>query len=238
MSDELDNRIAKMLRETLMLASLQTIATLARLSQHTRRLGCKAGVPSRHSIINSRAIRQWGNWGNGHRARVAVFSTLLLIALGNTRVCVANTCPEHLFVIERSKNANIVVYDANRGPGGILTPSKPIVAYWLLNGEKGKREELNLVEWQRAYGFDIKPGSAPGTFAMVFKADRKRRLTIRTLNGCPVVTGPIDGHEGILHRMFVQSNESFIPPKVEYVEFFGEDSETGTPLYEKSIRGK
>jgi len=184
------------------------------------------------SLIGKFSRFQW------QHVPVTVLLALPLVGASETPVPVANPCPEHLFVIERSKNANIVVYDANRGSTGDFAASKPVVAYWLLNGDKGKREELNLVEWQRAYGFDIKPGSAPGTFAMAFKADRKRRLTIRTLNGCPVVTGPIDGHEGILHRMFVQSNESFIPPKVEYVEFFGEDSKTAIPLYEKSIPGK
>jgi hypothetical protein len=94
------------------------------------------------------------------------------------------------------------------------------------------------VQWQSAYGFDVKPGNAPGTFDMAFKADRKRRLTIRTINHCPVLTGSIDGHEGILHKMFVKSNESAIPPKVEYVEFFGEDIATRKPLHEKAIPRK
>jgi hypothetical protein len=162
----------------------------------------------------------------------------LLVGLGNASTSVAGPCPEHLFVIERSKNANIVVYDANHRPAGDFAASKPVVAYWLLNGEKGKREELNAVEWQRAYGFDVMPGDNPGTFAIVFNADRKRCLTLRILNKCPVLTGPIDGHNGIFHKMFVQSNESFILPKVEYVEFFGEDVTTSQPLHEKFIPGK
>jgi hypothetical protein len=172
------------------------------------------------------------------RGLIAALLALLLIPPGEASARVAHRCPEHLFVIERSKNSNIVVYDANRGPSGDFAASKPVVAYWLLNGEKAKREELNVVEWQSAYGFDVKPGNTPGTFAMAFKADRKRRLTIRTLNHCPVLTGPIDGHHGILHKMFVKSNESSTPPKVEYVEFFGEDIATRKPLHEKSIPAK
>ena len=172
------------------------------------------------------------------RGMVAVLLALLLGLLGEASAAVAHPCPEHLFVIERSKNANIVVYDANRGPGGDFSASKPVVAYWLLNGEKGKRQELNVVQWQSAYGFDVEPGNTPGTFAMVFKADRKRRLTIRTLNHCPVLTGPIDGHDGILRKMFVKSNESSSLPKVEYVEFFGEDVATRKPLHEKVIPRK
>ena len=164
--------------------------------------------------------------------------TLQLAAAGGAFAAVTHSCPEHLFVIARSKNANIVVYDANRGPSGDFAASKPVIAYWLLDGEKGKREELNVVQWQSAYGFDVKRGSAPGTFAMTFKADRNRPLTLRTLNHCPVLTGRIGGHDAVLHKMFVKSNESVTPPKVEYVEFFGKDIATGKSLYEKSAPAK
>jgi hypothetical protein len=164
-----------------------------------------------------------------------LFAYTLVFGLDNDFAAEADPCPDHLLVIERSKNANIVVYDVNRGAAGDLTASRPIVAYWLLNGEKGKRKELSAFEWQLAYGFDVMPGDSPGTFAMAFKADPKRRMTIRTLNGCPVLSGPIDGHDGILRRIFVQSTETFILPKVEYIEFFGKDIATNTPLEEKSV---
>jgi hypothetical protein len=149
-----------------------------------------------------------------------------------------DSCPSHLFVLGRSKNANVVVYDANRDPAGDLASSDPVVAYWLLSGESGPREELNLVERQRAYGFDLTPGETPGTFEMAFKAGRSRRLVVRMLNGCPVATGAIGGHDGVLRRMFVQSTEGSIQPRIEYVEFFGENLTTGRPLYERFIPGK
>ena len=169
---------------------------------------------------------------------VSAALALLLVVLGEASAEVEHPCPEHLFVIERSKNANIVVYDANRGSAGDLATSEPVVAYWLLAGEKGKREELNAVERQRAYGFDIAPGDAPGTFIMAVRADPKRRLTIRMLNGCPVAIAPIGGHDGILHKLFVQSKESPVLPKVEYLAFFDQDVATDEPLYEKFIPRK
>ncbi len=58
------------------------------------------------------------------------------------------------------------------------------------------------------------------------------------LNGCAVATAPIGGQDGILRKMFVQSNERSFPSKVEYVEFFGEDAASGGPLYEKFVPGK
>ena len=147
-------------------------------------------------------------------------------------------CPPHLFVIERSKNANVVAYDANRGPTGDIDGSEPVVIYWLLNGQADKREDLNRVERDRAYGLDAKPGDSPGTYSLVFKADGKRRLVVRTLNGCTVATTAIAGRDGILRKLFVQSKEDSVVPKVEFVELFGESVDTGEPLHEKFVPGK
>ena len=172
------------------------------------------------------------------RGLVAALLILQLAPPAGTFAAVTHRCPDHLFVITRSKNANIVVYDANRGPSGDFARSKPVVAYWLLNGEKGKREELNIVQWESAYGFDVEPGTAPGTFAVTFKVDRDRRLTVRTLNHCPVLTGRINGRDAVLHKMYVKSNETVTPPKVEYTELFGKDIATGRSLYEKFVPEK
>jgi ATP-dependent Zn protease len=51
------------------------------------------------------------------------FTTILpfvLAAIGEAAGSVGDPCPAHLFIIERNKNANIVVYDANRGPAGMV----------------------------------------------------------------------------------------------------------------------
>lgn len=173
--------------------------------------------------------------GGGSVLALSVFAVRALVGAGAP---VGDPCPAHLFVIERSKNANIVVYDANRGPEGDFVSAEPVVAYWLLNGQTGAREPLNVIERERAYGFDIAPGSPPGTYSMTFKAGRKRRLTVRVLGGCPVVIAAIGGQDGILRRMFVQSKEDSVRPKVEYVEFFGDDLANGGPLYEKFVPGR
>jgi hypothetical protein len=63
------------------------------------------------------------------RDLVAVLLTLLLVPVGEASAAVAHPCPEHLLVIERSKNANIVVYDAKRGAGGDFSSSKPRILF-------------------------------------------------------------------------------------------------------------
>ena len=62
-----------------------------------------------------------------------------------------------LFIIERSKNANVVHYDARLTADGKLDPREPVIAYWVLSAEDGRREELSWIEKKKAYGFDMKP---------------------------------------------------------------------------------
>ena len=176
--------------------------------------------------------------GRPVRALICVIVAIAVATLGEAAGVAANPCPAHLLVIGRSKNANIVVYDAESGPAGEIRPSEPVVAYWLLNAKQGQREELNALERNHAYGFDVKPSETPGAYLMTFKASRQRRLIVRMLNGCPVAIAPIGGHDGILRRMFVHSKTGSLQQKVEYVELFGEDAATGDHLYEKLVPGE
>ena len=184
-----------------------------------------------------RGDRQDLNRGTRRPRRATLLAVLAFTpaALGQSG---GDACPAHLFVVERSKNANIVAYDANRGPAGDFRSSEPVVVYWLLNGQADKREELNRVERDRAYGVEVTPGDHPGTYFLVFKADGKRRLNVSTLDGCPVTTTTIDGRNGILRKLFVKSKEDSVLPKVEYVEFFGKSVDTGEPIYEKFFPGR
>lgn len=55
-----------------------------------------------------------------------------------------------LFVIERSLNANVVLYEAGLRPDGTLDPERPVHVTWRLDAEDGRREGLNLIERMRA----------------------------------------------------------------------------------------
>jgi hypothetical protein len=166
------------------------------------------------------------------RVPLALFQALgLLSAAGAAEA----SCPDHMFIIERSTNANIVVYDANHAPDGQLVATEPVIVYWLMKAQEGQREELNLVERKEAYGIDIEPGAAPGTYHMALKADKKKKMTVALQKSCGVVLTKIGGTEGVLRRLYVKSKEEMIRPKVEYIEFFGEDPATGQALSEKYV---
>jgi len=163
----------------------------------------------------------------------AVSAVVALFAMALTppgAAAAPGTCPPHLFVIARSKNANIVAYDAKLETSGQLA-EKPVAAYWLLDGDPTRREELNGVEWNRAYGFTIARGHESNSYSLTFRGG-KRHITIRVRDGCTEEVGTIGGRTGVLLRLFVQSKEGLMP-SVVYIELFGEDLETGQPLHEK-----
>ena len=163
------------------------------------------------------------------RRRIAT----LLAALAAAAPTAGAACPEHLFTVERSKNANVVVYDAKRDASGELDPSGPVEEYWLLKADQGQREELNRIESERAYGVDVIPGPEPQTFTLTFKAHKKRTFVVRMRDGCPAVFTKIGSQDAVLSRIYVKSKEGGLMPKVESVEFFGLDAATGAPVEEK-----
>ena len=167
----------------------------------------------------------------GSRSACVLAAALFVLAVpegrGDVAAAADASCPPHMFIIERSTNANVVVYDANRGADGQLVASEPVIVYWLMKAQQGQREELNLIERKEAYGIHVTPGQTPGTFQMALKADPKKAMTVDLRKGCGVVLTQIGGKEGILRRLFVQSKHEMIRPKVEYIEFYGEDPSTG-----------
>ena len=142
---------------------------------------------------------------------------------------------QHLFKIERSKNANIVQYDARVGPDGTLDPEMPVAVYWVRLAEDGRTMQLRFLEKRFAYGFKAAYDPASNSASMVMKAARDRELTVmKTAEGyCAEIL--IDGHNALLKKIFVQSSRKRFFKKIEYIELHGVDSVTGETRIEKYI---
>ena len=138
-----------------------------------------------------------------------------------------------LFVIERSSNANIVVFEANREETGALHPGKPLTVYWRMFAERGQREELNALEKRLAYGYDVVGEPGPQEALVALHALRTRPVDVRLASGCPAAHIASDGRDMRLRRVFVQLKSRFLIPSVAYVELHGEDAETGSAIEER-----
>jgi hypothetical protein len=167
------------------------------------------------------------------RCLVAVLFSLLLLT---PPPCLAKGLKtQHLFRIERNKNANVVQYDAQVAPDGTLDAKEPIVAYWTMLAEDGRKEDLSLVEAKLAYGFKTwsEPGAQVALVQLVAYPERKVR--VYQTNGSYRAEILIDGHPAFLEKIYVKSVNAVIRPKVEYLELYGRDVGTGGDLYEKIL---
>ncbi len=142
-------------------------------------------------------------------------------------------CSDELFRIERSKNANVIVYELRRRPDGTVDRAEPVRASWIMLAAGGGREDLNLLERTLAYGFDVKEAT-PG-WILTLKAERKRPLHVREAAGCLQAMAAIGGRLGALKRVYVKADDRQLIPPVEYVDVFGVDPDSGAALHERIV---
>ncbi|KAF0696254.1 Aste57867_12952 [Aphanomyces stellatus] len=144
------------------------------------------------------------------------------------------------FIIQRSNNANTVVYKGNLSSDA-LDAKSPLHVYWImyaLPGPPFPTEELNVIERNTAYGATTSPStSTPGEYDLALASLKDRRITLVVDSTRRVrARTTIDGRANVyLERVFVQSTTSWGLPKVEYVEIFGVDPASGDSVYEKKL---
>jgi hypothetical protein len=139
---------------------------------------------------------------------------------------------ENLFTIARSKNANVVRYDIQRGPDGLLNPAQPINAYWLMLAENGRREGLSWMERELAYGFSISRVT-PSGFSLRLLAFKQREIQVHHDGVSYRARVVIAGKSATLNRIFVRADEGGgLLPHVRYVELQG-IADGGAPVTER-----
>ena len=137
-----------------------------------------------------------------------------------------------LFVIARSLNANVVLYEAHFKTDGTLDREKPVTATWRLDAQDGRREGLNFVERIRAYGIDVTAIGQTDAWRVKVRALPTRPLVLHAGTGCPFVTAEVGGRTAILRRVFVTATGGLLP-KVASAELTGIDRETALPVTER-----
>ena len=162
-------------------------------------------------------------------------TVLLILALLWAPLLVQAETPvrQHLFKIERSKNANIVQYDAQVAPDGKLTKKDPVVGYWIRLAEQGQVMELNWVQRTFAFGFKTRLDRNRESAELDMAGDFGRPIIVIRDGDKYRATAPIDGSQSYLEKMFIQAHGKGIKITVEYIELFGVDIETGEARYQK-----
>ena len=175
----------------------------------------------------------------GHQCdrMISRLAGLLMIALLCVTAPVHAESParQHLFKIERSKNANIVQYDVQVNADGSLFRKEPVVAYWIRLAKQGQVEELSWAQRVFAFGFEATFKPVTGDVVLKMNADIDRVITIVDDGEKYRARALIDGSDAYLERAYIRSSRKGLFFDVEYIELFGEDVNTADPRYEKLI---
>lgn len=166
-----------------------------------------------------------------------IYLALLTFALmtAPALVCAAQTGPQPLFKIERSKNANIIQYDAQIGSDGKLLKKEPVVGYWIRLAEQGQVKQLSWIQRKFAFGFSAKYHRDSDTATIDMVADIGQPITVKRVDGKYMAVIDFEGQPSQLERIFIQAHGKGISVTVEYVEIFGVDLKSGEPTYGKII---
>lgn len=147
----------------------------------------------------------------------------------------ARKTTQPLFIIERSKNANVVHYDARLTADGELDPNEPVIAYWILLAEDGRREELNWIEKKKAYGFHIKSDPSANGYKMTVAAVPEGQITVSRDGDAVRAELVIDGRPAVLEKIYIHAADGLLGPKVSYIELHGKDLKTEEKRYQKIV---
>jgi hypothetical protein len=142
---------------------------------------------------------------------------------------------QSLFIIERSKNANVLHYDARLTADGKLDPKEPVIAYWVMRAEDGQREDLNWMEKEKGYGFDIKPDPSVNGYKMTLMALPQQQITVKMAGDAIRAEMAIGGRAAVLEKVYINASDGLTGPKVHYIMLYGKDLKTGGKRSQKIV---
>ena len=138
-----------------------------------------------------------------------------------------------LFRVERSKNANIVQYDAQLAKDGKLDSKKPVVVYWVRLAEKGQVKKLTWIQNKFAYGFKAKLDKQNNTATLDMAAKLGRSILVKQDGKDYRAVTRIDGVDSYIEKIFVHATRKRLFTKVNYIELYGEAVDNGNDTYER-----
>jgi hypothetical protein len=141
-----------------------------------------------------------------------------------------------LFIIEHNKDVNIVQYDARLTADGNLDPKEPVIVYWVIRAEDGRREELNWLERKKGYGFDIKPDPSVNGYKMILKGDPQHPITVKREGDAIHAEVIIGGRKAVLDKIYINASDGLMGPKVHYIVLYGKDLKTGGKRSQKIVQ--
>ncbi len=166
--------------------------------------------------------------------RKITYATILALIILGSYSAIGHNLADPLFTIERSKNGNIVHYDARLVSDNELA-SDPVEAYWIM--ENGERQDLTWFERRYGYGITVGENSKDGGLEISLP-NFARKMVLTKVDGKYKVVVTINGQRSILEKIYVKSSSGVLGvPKVEYAELYGRTLASGASTVER-VAGK
>jgi hypothetical protein len=141
-----------------------------------------------------------------------------------------------LSYVERSVNANTVVYAANLDAHGAMDSKAPVTAFWRWFNVDGHKKDLNFVERLMAYGVDVDARKAGQPITFKIAALPERSLTLdKDAAGKPEALIEIGGHVVKLTYVYLHVVDGLVP-SVPALDIFGIDKTTGKAVQEHIVQ--
>jgi len=157
----------------------------------------------------------------------------LLLLVSFAASSVPDDSLQSLFIIERSNNANVVRYDAQIGKDGALNPREPVIVYWVMAAEDGRRQNLTSLEREYAYGFTVNRDPSDQSYWMALASQKHRRIHIYQEGDKVRAVTLIAGRQAFLRKIYVKTRGWGLLRTADYFELFGTSVTTGENCYEK-----
>lgn len=145
--------------------------------------------------------------------------------------------PGQLFYIQRSPNANTVIYAAGLDAAGNLKRDAPVEVFWRKFNIDGSKQPLNFIERMMAYGVKLDrpaPGQ-PISFSIAPLPERKLTLSLDGQHR-PQALMQIGGHKVKVAYVYLHVVEGGLTPKVPELDIFGTDIASGKAIHEHLIQ--
>ncbi len=140
-----------------------------------------------------------------------------------------------LFTIEKSSNANRVQYEAHLTPDGHIDAKQPVVAYWIMAAENGRRQELNILERAKAYGFTLRQDGLD-SYRLWVVSHREKEIHVFRDGSTVKAEAVIGGRVALVEKIYIQMRKTLLLSLPDFGEMFGFDKETGERRIEKVTR--
>jgi hypothetical protein len=171
------------------------------------------------------------NGRKGEMKKAILFTLILNLLAGAASAGRA----QPLFVIERNKNTNVLRYDAQISNEGKLIEEEPMIAYWIMLAEDGRRKELTWLEKEMAYGFDIEKDRSGEFYRITLVSYNKREIKVYQKGREVKAEVVINGKPSYFEKIYINSTKGWPLPKVNYIELHGRDIKTGERCYERIV---